>query len=129
MMLMFNILMTRLRKVYGLPADESSSFKARLLFFKRYQWPPFLGKKLGRSANWTERQYLELSIATELNGLGIPPERAIEIAKARYFELLKAAEVGGICEISVPPSFGTIAPRSRLLMDFSAIKAAVDETA
>jgi hypothetical protein len=121
MLLSANVILSRLIRLYAVPEHRVAAFKARLKHFQRLGWPIGSNFGRGRRANWTDRHYQELVIATELTMLGITPERAIEIMKANYTNLLRAAERAAVCEIHVPPLVGDAVPRSTIRVDLSAL--------
>jgi hypothetical protein len=120
-MQMFNDILTRLAAIHGVPPERLSHFSARIRNLRRVGWPEGMDGLVGRRANWTSRQFLEVAVAMELTALGFTRERAIQIIKANYTTLLSAACLCGSCEIRVPPLIGDTMPKSTIRVDFGAL--------
>lgn len=110
----------RLEEIYRVPPDRRPAFRSQLQQLQKMGWPAETKTGRGKQADWSEKNFLEIAIVTELRACGVPPERAIEITKANYPALLAAAAAGSACEVRVPPSFGDAIPRSSILVNLSA---------
>lgn len=106
----------RLAKHHGIQADRLPAFMGRLKHFQRLGWPEGANTGRGRQADYTEEMFLDLLVATEINSLGIPPEKAIEIVKSNRPSLHASLPDGGELEIHVPSAFGGRVPKSTLVI-------------
>jgi hypothetical protein len=100
----FGVIDAILADLCQIPSASRSAFAARLKNYHRLGFPKNIGAGRGRAVSYSVGELLQMAVAVELTGLGLLPERAIEVIEADPYPMHMALMMGASALLQRPPA-------------------------